>query len=107
MGVKFTICEDEKEVAEQLREYVQRVVESINESAEITIFTDGEQLLAHYPNDTDILLLDIMMGQMDGMEVARRLRDLKKDVCIIFVTSMPADHTTTPYPPALHRLWLL
>ena len=88
MGVKFTICEDEKEVAKQLSEYVQRVVESMNESAEITIFTDGEQLLAHYPNDTDILLLDIVMGQMDGMEVARRLRDLKRDVCIIFVTSM-------------------
>lgn len=88
MAVRFTICEDEKEIVEQLREYITYLCEELGEAADITDFSSGEELLENYPRDTDILLLDIMMHEIDGIDTARKLRSLKQDVCIIFVTSL-------------------
>ena len=37
----------------------------------------------------DILLLDILMGQMNGMELARRLRQRRERLQILFITGTP------------------
>ena len=53
-----------------------------------TEFTDGAQLLAHYPEKLDLVFMDIMMGEMDGLTAARRLRRKDTEVLLVFVTSM-------------------
>ena len=45
----------------------------------------------------DLILLDVMMPEMDGYEVCRRLKsdDITKDIPIIFVTAMEQESDET------------
>ena len=53
-----------------------------------------QQVTTHYP---DLILLDIMMPEMDGYEVCRRLKanEKTKDIPIIFVTAKNQDTDET------------
>jgi DNA-binding LytR/AlgR family response regulator len=51
-------------------------------SAEEFLFEQGDR----YP--FDLIILDIQMKQMNGMELARRIRDVEKDIPIIFLTGI-------------------
>ena len=57
-------------------------------SLEITEFPDGRELLAQYPENADLIFLDIMMEGMDGLTAARQLRRRDEKVLLVFVTSM-------------------
>src|ERR1700748_2449031 len=53
----------------------------------VRIYSDGEAALkAFAENAPDLVVLDIKMPRMDGMEVLRRLRE-KSQVPVIFLTS--------------------
>jgi two-component system, OmpR family, response regulator ChvI len=53
----------------------------------VRLYSDGDTALkALTENPPDLVVLDIKMPRMDGMEVLRRLRD-KSDVPVIFLTS--------------------
>ena len=54
------------------------------------LFEDGDALLlAHSKKPFDILLLDIVMPLLSGMDAARELREKDKTVKIVFLTSSP------------------
>ncbi len=50
---------------------------------------NGEALVYTYINGNcfDIILLDIEMKEMNGLETVKKIRKLDKDVIIIFITS--------------------
>ena len=56
----------------------------------ISYATDGHQALEMIAaNDYDLILLDIMMPELDGFEVCRRIKRMpeKKDIPVIFLTA--------------------
>ena len=58
---------------------------------EISVATSGKTALSAIEADPpDLLLLDIMMPDIDGLEVCRRLKSnpALQDICVIFVTGM-------------------
>lgn len=57
-------------------------------SAELSIFRGGEQLLEHYRPVYDVIFLEIELSGMNGMEAARRIRQLDQDTAIIFLTHL-------------------
>ncbi len=79
--MRITICDDEKRVCDMLYEKVG----SFFQDAEITTYTSGENLL-NADKLPDILLLDIKMPGMSGMEAARILRDKGWRKILIFIT---------------------
>lgn len=83
----IVICDDEETMRDQLCGYLDRLSELTGEQFQTTLLSSGEELLSRFPPDADILLLDIQMGAISGMEAARALRERCRDLCVIFITS--------------------
>ena len=82
------IVEDEAEIREQLMGYVQRYTRQYGTAFEVKTFADGLEILEDYRPAYDLILLDIEMKHLDGMETARRIRELDPDVMLVFITNM-------------------
>ena len=106
MKYKIAICDD----SEADRQYVLRMVTSWAEGAGHMVHTDtfnsAENFWFHYAeeNDYDLLLLDIEMGDMDGVTMAKQLRRTNDTVQIVFITGY-SDYISEGYEvAALHYL---
>lgn len=86
--MRFGVIEDQAQYREQLALYLNQFKAEQGERFSLTFFENGEDLLDNYQQDFDLLILDIQLGGMDGMEVARRIRDQDELVAILFVTAM-------------------
>ncbi len=81
--MRIAICDDETAVRDALVSGVRKYYPS----AKIDSFHSGEELLA-CKEQPDILLLDIWMQGMNGMETARAFRIKNKKAILIFVTAL-------------------
>lgn len=82
---KILLVEDDKELAELVGEYLR-----INRF-QVTICADGNQALHALANDRfDLILLDIMLPKLDGLEVLRSLRKYARTPVII-ISARSAD----------------
>lgn len=62
-----------------------------------TLFGSGEELLeAFSPNTFDLLLMDIYMDGMTGVEAVQKIREMDKAIPIAFTTTS-TDHTLESY----------
>ena len=86
--IRIAMVEDEAAVREQLQGYIQRYTRQYGTEFAVTEFTDGVEILDEYRPVYDIVLLDVEMKHLDGMETAQRIRELDKDVVLIFITNM-------------------
>lgn len=91
MKLKFAVCDDE----ELERDYVSRKVtewaEARSLNIEIHTFPSAEAFLFTFSEekDFDILLLDIEMNAINGVELARRVRGEGDRIQIVFITGYP------------------
>lgn len=106
MQYKIAICDD----IDADRQYVLNMVRAWAAAAGHLVHTDAfasaESFLFHYAqeSDYDILLLDIEMGAMDGVTMAKQLRKSNDTVQIIFITGY-SDYISEGYEvAALHYL---
>lgn len=81
--MKVAICDGDKESCAWLR----RLVRKQEPDCEVTCFYTGRQFL-ETRQCFDILLLDIQMEGMNGIEVARALRVNQEKTILIFVTAL-------------------
>lgn len=86
--IRIAICEDEKEQQELLKNYIEKIFEGLSIKYSLDIFNSGEELLENYSKDMDLILLDIQLGEINGMDTARKIRLLDNNVEIIFITSL-------------------
>lgn len=86
--IRIAICEDEKEQQELLEGYINQAFKSLSLQYKLDIFSSGEELLESYSKDFDMVLLDIQLGEINGMNTARKIRLLDNKVEIIFITSL-------------------
>ena len=87
MKYNVTICDDEQNICRQLEEFLLEYQKEKPFSFDINIINSAEEYMAKNPQ-TDILLLDIQMGELDGLSLARKLRAENSSCIIIFITSM-------------------
>ena len=74
---RIAIVEDEAAVREQLAEYVQRYTRQYGTQFEVTMFTDGVEILEDYRPVYDIIFLDVEMQHLDGMGMMEYARARK------------------------------
>jgi len=75
------------------------LVEALKNDYKLSIATNGKVALNYAMADQppDLVLLDIMMPELDGYEVCKRLKDQEKtkDIPIIFITAMSEERNET------------
>ena len=66
----------------------QFLAEALDTDSVITEFHNGEDFLQHWSADTfDLIVLDIYMEQLTGIEIARVIRETDPNVCLVFATT--------------------
>lgn len=85
--IKVAIVEDDKNYSHILQSYIKQFEKEHATVFQISIFSDGLDIVSEYQGDFDIILLDIQMKHLDGMKTAQSIRTLDEDVVFIFITS--------------------
>ena len=84
MRPRVVLIEDEKDIVELVRYNFRK------EGFEVTAFASGKEGLEHLRRaPADLVLLDIMLPDVDGLEICKRLRadDRLKSLPVIFLTA--------------------
>ncbi|MFA6829971.1 MAG: LytTR family DNA-binding domain-containing protein [Bacilli bacterium] len=87
--IKIFILEDDLDAIEQIKDYLgQYQIEKSKVAFNITAYPNPFDFLEKYTFDADIIFLDIEMPGMNGMEVAKKIRQKDAKTLIIFVTNL-------------------
>ena len=87
--IKIVVCDDEERDRNLIQRSASRIMDSLGQPYVLEAYGSGLELLEKHPGDMDVLLIDIQMRLMDGLETARAIRKYDDNVKIIFVTSYP------------------
>jgi DNA-binding LytR/AlgR family response regulator len=90
--VRIAVCDDEIRCVEDMKAILLGLQRLHGElSFEIDCLTSGTELITgYYPGKYDVIFLDMLMPEIDGMELARRIRRTDLDVSLVFATCMDA-----------------
>jgi CheY-like chemotaxis protein len=85
MNKRILVVDDEEGIRYLYKEELEE------EGCEVVLACDGEEALKVLDADDniDLMLLDIKMPGMDGVEVLRRVKEKKKDMPVILSTAYP------------------
>lgn len=86
--LNIAIIEDEDTAAEELTRFIKQYGRETNQLFHITRFPYATSLLKNYKPIYDIIFMDILLPNMNGMEASVRLRELDQNVVLVFVTNM-------------------
>lgn len=85
--LQVAICDDNHAIREELKQYLNDFSSKSNIEIELHEFKSGEELLRSHYQEFDLLILDIQMDGMNGLDVARKIRETNSDMTIIFFTN--------------------
>jgi len=88
--INILLCEDEEGTLDRIRKYIDSIRSQIKYPVNIIEYTSAGKVLKrlHSADDvSDILITDIDMPEVSGMEMARVIRDEQLDVVLIFMTA--------------------
>jgi DNA-binding LytR/AlgR family response regulator len=105
MEITLAICDDDQTEREYLQHLVKDWTTSRDLACQLVLYPNAEAFLfASEEILTDIVLLDIKMGEMDGVTLAKQLRQKDDRIQIAFITGLP-DFIADGYEvAALHYL---
>jgi DNA-binding response OmpR family regulator len=83
MGQSILVVDDDPTVSDVVRRYLERA------GYEVRLAADGHGALASFARDRpDLVVLDLMLPGIDGLEVCRRLRTGSDGVPIVMLTAL-------------------
>ena len=89
MAERILVVDDDTGVREALSEFL------LSLGYAVVAVENGEEALAEYEKgDFDVVMADLIMPNMDGMELLRRIRDIKNnEVIFLMITGHPSIST--------------
>lgn len=87
--LNVAICDDEMDEIERLEGILETISIQHGIHVEMEDFTSGEKLLKQMEENNiryDLIFLDIEMKHLDGLDTAKRIRELDEMVYLIYVT---------------------
>jgi DNA-binding LytR/AlgR family response regulator len=96
--LKIAICDDEKFFRKEIRDILISYLNEKGIAHSIDAFDSGEEFVLRKIEmlKYDVVFLDINMDRMDGLETAGKIREISKDIFIVFVTAY-IDYTLEGY----------
>lgn len=88
MMLQISIVEDNEQDYLHLKELLEKYASENNMSFKIVHFISGEAFLNDYKPIYQVVFLDVELPGMNGMSVAKKLRDLDNNVILLFTTNI-------------------
>lgn len=88
--LKVFICDDDKDMLEHYSRLIFRVAKNNDLDVKISTYNNGEELVFNMlesKNLPDIIYLDVLMNEINGIETAKKLREMGCIAEIVFLTS--------------------
>lgn len=84
----IAIVEDDCSATDLLQSYLEKYGK--DNDVQFNIFKFGKALtfLTNYTGNYDVVFMDIELPDLNGMEAAKRLREVDKNVALVFVTNL-------------------
>lgn len=82
--IKIAICDDEPGYVDRIA----FIIETHFEEVRIDKYVDSSQLIRGMSNQYDVAFLDIDMPDYSGFDLAGRLVEQNKDICVVFISNM-------------------
>ncbi len=86
--IKMCIVEDDGSTRNALKGFIRRYAEQNGQPSDVFAYGDATSFFAEYSKDTDIVLMDIELPDLNGLEAVRKLRLIDSRVIVIFVTNL-------------------
>ena len=77
--ISIAIVEDEEMYAKQLQQFLHQYEKENKEMFDITVYSDGDQIVNKYKSQYDIILLAVAVRFMGGMRAVIRGRNILID----------------------------
>jgi len=85
---RVMVVDDEENIREVLSNYL----ESMN--YEVDTAEDGQEALNKFEKgDFDLIISDLLMPNIDGLELLKRIREIDKDIIFLMITGYPSIET--------------
>lgn len=88
--IRIAVVEDEKREANQMQCYLARYFRenAPDKKYEVTFFRDAVDFISLYQPVYELIFMDIDMPDLNGMDAARKLREMDDSVVLVFVTNL-------------------
>ncbi|MCM1048562.1 MAG: LytTR family DNA-binding domain-containing protein [Clostridiales bacterium] len=104
--MKIAVCDDDEAQRLLLQKYAKEWAHNNKLTIEVNLFKDGESFWFAWEDDSDydLLIFDIEMRQLSGVELATNIRKKDEDIPILFVTGYDSYMAQGFEVAALHYL---
>lgn len=84
--IKIAIVDEDSQSSETIKRYCEQYLTDINRANVINVFTDVVSFVSDYKPVYDLILMETEFSHMNGIDAAKKLREIDSGVMIVFVT---------------------
>ena len=96
INIRIAVVEDSADDLSNCLSLLNRYSKEKNISFDIQTFASGDAFLMRFKSQYDFIILDINLSAMNGIDVARNIREKDEEVIIMFTTNL-AKYATNGY----------
>ncbi len=83
-SVRILIVDDDRQICEYMQTLLERDGFTVRALTDPTLAEDEVR-----QGDYHVIILDLMMPELDGIEVLRRIRNINRDIAVVIFTAHP------------------